>query len=149
MAGGALVPLIGATRVAPSAIPLISAAFLKLLPRVRSFATSPLGGAIILSEVVDTIQEMVGTPSSDDEKQGVHEIATAVAHLLNDPNVIVPEGRDGEELPLNYFTINLKKGQAWFHPQYFSRKSVRGASNRGFSRGRRSRNTRVRGEVNV
>lgn len=144
-----MLPFQAATRVAPSAIPLISAAFTKLLPRVRSFATSPLGGAIILSEVVDTIQEMVGTPSTEQEKQGVHEIASAVAHLLNDPNVIVPEARDGSELPLNYFTIDLKKGRAWFHPEYFSRKSVRSSNRRGFNKGRRSRGARTEGSINV
>tara|TARA_Y100000588_G_C14239436_1_gene918709 strand:- start:1817 stop:2257 length:441 start_codon:yes stop_codon:yes gene_type:complete len=144
-----MMPFQATTRVAPSAIPLISAAFTKLLPRVRSFATSPLGGAIIISEVVDTIQEMVGTPDNESDKQGIHEIASAVAHLLNDPNVIVPEARDGSELPLNYFTIDLKKGRAWFHPEYFSRKSVRSSNRRGFNRGRRSRNVRTRGEVSV
>lgn len=146
MAGGVLVPVI---RQAPSVIPIIAATLTKFLPRLRAIATNPITGAILLSEVIDAVQEMVGGASSPEEERGIEEVSAAIAHLLNDPNILVPEGRMGEELPLNYLTIDLKRGRAWFHPRYYSRKSVRSSSGRGFGRGRRSRGARVTGSMNV
>ncbi len=136
-------------RTAPSVIPVISQTLLRFMPRIKSMASNPLVQAVGFAEVIDAVQEMTGGASTPEEERGIEEISKAIAHLLNDPNIIVPESRNGEELALNYLTIDLKKGRAWFHPQYYSRKSINAASRRGFGRGRRGRNARVRGEVSV
>lgn len=136
-------------RTAPSVIPVIGQTLLRFMPRIRSMASNPLVQAVGISEVIDAVQEMTGGATTPEEEQGIEEISKAIAHLLNDPNILVPKSRNGEELALNYLTIDLQKGRAWFSPQYFTRKSLNAANRRGFSRGRRGRNTRVRGEVSV
>jgi len=136
-------------RTAPSVIPVISQTLLRFMPRIKSMASNPLVQAVGVSEVIDAVQEMTGGASTPEEERGIEEISRAIAHLLNDPNIIVPESRNGDELALNYLTIDLKKGRAWFHPQYYSRKSVNASGRRGWSRGRRAGRARVRGEVSV
>lgn len=141
--------LLPAVRQAPSVIPIIGATITRFLPRLRQFATNPIVQAIGIAEVIDAVQEITGGAQNAEEERGIEEISGAIAHLLNDPNILIPEGRMGEELPLNYLTIDLKRGRAWFHPRYYSRKSVRSSGGRGFGRGRRSRGARVSGSVNV
>lgn len=141
-----------AIRNIPSIIPLFSGTIKKFAPRMMAGVKNPIFQAIAIGEIVDTVQELVGADGSDltaSELQGIEEVAKMVGHILNDESVLWPTTRDGEPIPPRYLTINLDQGRAWFHRDYYSRKSVNAARRRGWGRGRNSRRTRVRGEVNV
>lgn len=139
-------------RAASSVIPLFAGTIKRFAPRMMAGTRNPIFQAIAISEVIDTVQELVGGDGSDltaGEIEGIEDIAKMVGHILNDEGVLWPTSRDGEPIPPRYLTINLDQGRAWFHRDYYSRKSVQSARRRGFGRGRGSRRTRVSGSVNV
>lgn len=141
-----------AIRTGSSVIPLLSGTIKKFAPRMMAGVRNPIFQAIAIAEVVDTVQELVGGDGSDltaSELEGIEDIAKMVGHILNDSDVLWPTSRDGEPIPPRYLTINLDQGKAWFHRDYYSRKSVQSARRRGYGRGRGSRRTRVTGSVNV
>lgn len=138
--------------IIPSIIPLLSGTLKKFAPRMMAATKNPIFQAVAIGEVVDTVQGLLGTDGSDlsaEELQGIEDVAKMVGHILNDEGVLWPTTRDGEPIPPRYLTINLDQGRAWFHRDYYSRKSVQAARRRGWGRGRGSRRTRVTGSVNV
>lgn len=141
-----------AIRTIPSIIPILSQTLKSFAPRMMAGVRNPIFQSVAIGEIVDTVQSHLGTDGSDlssSELQGIEEVAKMVGHILNDESVLWPTTRDGEPIPPRYLTINLDQGRAWFHRDYYSRKSVQSARRRGWGRGRNSRRTRVRGDVNV
>lgn len=145
-------PLPVTRTVVTSAIPLISGTIKKFIPRMGAATKNPIFTAVAFGEIVDAVQSLLGSDGSDlspEEIEGVNDVAKIVGHILNDEGILWPTDREGEPIPPRYLTINLDQGRAWFHRDYFSRKSIRSARRRGWGRGRNSRRTRVRGEVSV
>lgn len=141
-----------AIRTIPSIIPILSQTLKSFAPRMMAGVRNPIFQSVAIGEIVDTVQSHLGTDGADlssSEIQGIEEVAKMVGHILNDESVLWPTTRDGEPIPPRYLTINLDQGRAWFHRDYYSRKSVQSARRRGWGRGRNSRRTRVRGDVSV
>ena len=141
-----------AIRTGVSIVPLLSGTIKKFSPRMMAGVKNPIFQAIAIGEIVDTVHELVGSDGSDlsaPELQGIEEVAKFVGHILNDEGILWPTGRDGVPIPPRYLTINLDQGQAWFHKDYNSRKTVNAAYKRGRSHGWRGRNARTNANVRV
>lgn len=141
-----------AIRTGVSIVPLLSGTIKKFSPRMMAGVKNPIFQAIAIGEIVDTVQELVGSRGNDlsaEELAGIEDIAKFVGHILNDEGILWPSSRDGEPIPPRYLTINMDKGTAWFHRDYFSRKSLNASYKKGRSHGWRGRNARTNANVRV
>ena len=86
------------------------------------------------SEIYDVVKAQA--PESNDAD--IQEVANQLGRMVDEDEVLWPTDRQGNKINPRYFTVNLAQGNAWFHTDYFSRKSMDGARRAGASRGRRS-----------
>tara|TARA_Y100000588_G_scaffold390471_1_gene496067 strand:+ start:1694 stop:2140 length:447 start_codon:yes stop_codon:yes gene_type:complete len=131
-------------------VKLLSHGIKSFMPKVMAGLSSPVVQAVGIAEVIDNFQDMFGNPDDPVVQQGLEEVAKTVGHILNDENILWPtDPRTGEAIVPRYLTFDINQGRAWFSKQHYSKKTVDAAFRRGQARGRRSRNTRVRGTTSV
>lgn len=117
---------------------LISRALTTWQGRVAAMAGTTLA-AVELSDVISLDwlrgQAIEIAPGSD--AAALEEAARTAGRMLGleGDEILWPRRRDGAPITPKYLTIDLSRGRAWYHGQYYSRKSVRSSGRRGFGKG--------------
>lgn len=97
------------------------------------------------------IEKMVPDSWSDAQKDEAKKELNAIATSVNNGGVQPPprNPKTGELIHCDFVTFNLRKGQAWWHSDYISKKALKAFADAAFKRGQASGRRQAMREVNT
>jgi len=127
--------------------------FLRLVAIILPKALKLIGqgvGVLTLGEIIQLVYgEIGGEPSSVEEGRAAETVARTVAHIIEDDNIFQAVDRRNPERMPTYLTLNCLNGQAWWHFQYNSSKSMNAQFKRGRANGELRERRRLASEAGI
>lgn len=95
------------------------------------------------------IYTIVKATAPESDEADLREVANQLARMTDEDEILWPKQRDGTPIHPAYLTISMDKGNAWFHSNYYSKKSMSAAAKRGSARGRGANERQISRRSNI